>query len=217
MKIFKKAKIYKRAFRILYRNMTMHSRVVFLLKIALPSFVALFIGMIILSPAIDDKIKNIKISMPKLETTDKISFKMNNADFYGQGENDSLFSVNIENFNENRENQVMYFSKIKGKIFLKDGSWIDISTDDGEYKKSNNVFSMFGNILLSDSDDNRVYTNKADIHLKNMTVSGDEKIRAITNFGEIESDGFYFKKGDVYRFSGKVKGHIDTSKIEKSK
>ncbi len=217
MKILKKTKIYKRAFRILYKNMTLHSRVVFLLKIALPSFIALFVGMIVLSPVIDDKIKNIKISMPKLETTDKISFKMDNADFYGQGENETLFSVNIQNFNEDKENQTMHFSKIKSKIFLKDGSWIDISTDDGEYKKSNNIFSMYGDILLSDSDNNKVYTNKADVHLKDMTVSGDEKIRAITNFGEVESEGFYFKKNDTYRFLGKVKGHIDTSKIEKSK
>ena len=197
--------------------MTLHSRVVFLLKIALPSFIALFVGMIVLSPVIDDKIKNIKISMPKLETTDKISFKMDNADFYGQGENETLFSVNIQNFNEDKENQTMHFSKIKSKIFLKDGSWIDISTDDGEYKKSNNIFSMYGDILLSDSDNNKVYTNKADVHLKDMTVSGDEKIRAITNFGEVESEGFYFKKNDTYRFLGKVKGYIDTSKIEKSK
>ncbi len=217
MKILKKAKIYKRALRALYKKMTLHSRVVFLLKIALPSFIALFLSMLILSPAIDDKIKSIKISMPKLETTDEISFRLDDADFYGQGENDTLFSVNIKNFNENKENQAMYFSKINGKIFLKDGSWIDLSTDSGEYKKSNNIFSMSGNILLSDSDNNKVFTNKADVHLKDMAVSGDEKIHAITDFGEIEGDGFYFKKNDTYRFLGKVKGRIDTSKIEKSK
>ena len=76
---------------------------------------------------------------------------------------------------------------------------------------------MQGNIYLFDSDDNKIYTDKANVNLKDMSVSGDEKIRAITNFGEIESDGFYFKKNETYHFLGKVKGKIDTSKIEKSK
>ena len=217
MKILKKIKAYKRAVRVLYRNMTLHSRVVFLLKIALPSFIALFLGMVVLVPVIDDKIKTIKIAMPSLESTDKISFDMDNGDFYGQGDNDTLFSVNVSNFKENKDDQVMLFKQIKGKIFLKDGSWIDISTDDGNYKKTNNIFSMQGNIYLFDSDDNKIYTDKANVNLKDMSVSGDEKIRAITNFGEIESDGFYFKKNETYHFLGKVKGKIDTSKIEKSK
>ena len=217
MKVLKKIKAYKRAVRSLYKSMTLHSRVVFLLKIALPSLIALILGMIVLVPVIDEKIKTIKIAMPSLESTDKISFDMDNGSFYGQGDDDTLFSVNVSNFKENKEDQIMLFSKIKGKIFLKDGGWIDISTDDGNYKKTNNIFSMQGNIYLFDSDDNRIYTDRAEVNLKDMSVSGDEKIRAITNFGEIESDGFYFKKNDTYHFLGKVKGTIDTSKIEKSK
>ncbi|MCR5506663.1 MAG: LPS export ABC transporter periplasmic protein LptC [bacterium] len=217
MKILKKVKVYGRAVRVLYKNMTLHSRIVFLLKIALPSCIALFLGLIIVIPHIDDKVKNIKISMPTLESTDKISFNMDGADFYGQGDDDTLFSVNVENFKEDKEKEVMYFSKIKSKIFLKDGSWIDILTDGGNYKKSKDLFSMRGNIFLLDNEDNKLYTEKADVNLKDMSVSGDEKIRAVTNFGEIESDGFYFKKNDVYHFLGKVRGNIDTSKIKKSK
>ena len=217
MKIIKKIRGYRRAIRFLYRKMTLHSRVVFLLKIALPSITALFIGMVILVPVIDDKIKTIKISMPSLESTDKVSFDVDNASFYGQGENDTLFSVTVSNFKEDKQEQAVFFKQIKGKIFLKDGGWVDISTNDGDYKKSKNLFSMRGNISLLDSDKNEVYTEKADVNLKDMSVSGDEKITAITNFGNIESEGFYFKKNDVYRFLGKVKGVIDTSKIEKSK
>ena len=217
MKFLRKIKAYKRAVQKLYKQMTLHSRVVFLLKIALPSMIALFLGMIVLVPAIDEKIKTIKISMPSLESTDKISFNMDNGDFYGQGDNGSLFSVNVSNFKEDKEKETMLFTQIKGKLFLKDGGWIDISTDDGNYKKTKDLFSMRGNIFLFDDENNRIYTEKADVHLKDMTVSGDEKIRAVTNFGEIESEGFYFKKNDVYKFLGKVKGNIDTSKIEKSK
>ncbi|MBR1544512.1 MAG: hypothetical protein IJ638_01025, partial [Alphaproteobacteria bacterium] len=140
MKILRKIKSYKRAVRVLYKNMTLHSRIVFLLKIALPSCIALFLGLIIVIPNIDDHIKSIKISMPSLESTDNISFNMDKGDFYGQGDNDTLFSVNVKNFKEDKEKEVMFFSKIKSKIFFKNGSWIDISTDDGNYKKSKDLF-----------------------------------------------------------------------------
>ena len=163
MKIIKKIRGYRRAIRFLYRKMTLHSRVVFLLKIALPSITALFIGMVILVPVIDDKIKTIKISMPSLESTDKVSFDVDNASFYGQGENDTLFSVTVSNFKEDKQEQAVFFKQIKGKIFLKDGGWVDISTNDGDYKKSKNLFSMRGNISLLDSDKNEVYTEKADV------------------------------------------------------
>ena len=216
MKIIKKVKIYKRAVRVVYKNMTSHSRLVFLLKIALPSFTALFLGIFVLAPTIENKLKKIKISMPTLEVTDKISFYMDEGSFYGQGENDTLFSVDIKNFKEDKVDDAMLFSEIQGKIFLKDGSWINISTNYGNYKKTKGSFLMQGNIVLNDSDGNEVYTEKADVNLKDMSVFGDEKIRALTNFMDIESDGFYFKKNEVYRFLGKVKGTIDTSKIEKS-
>ena len=99
--------------------MTYHSRVVFLLKIALPSFIAVFLGMIFLIPKIDDEIKNIRIDIPTIDTTDKISFTMDKGSFYGQGDDETIFSLNVENFKEDRENMIMLLKKINAKIFLK--------------------------------------------------------------------------------------------------
>ena len=214
-KIHKKVRIYKRAFSSVYKKMTFHSRIVFLLKIALPSITALFLGVVVLIPQIDEKIKNIKIDIPSIDTTDKISFTMDNGNFYGQGEDGAVFSLNLENFKEDRENMVMLFSKITAKIFLKDGSWINVSTDKGNYIKKDNLFFMNGNIVITDSDDNKVYTDEAIVNIDDMSVSGDKPIRAFTNFGQINGQGFNFKQNEKYSFFGKVSGNIDTAKIEK--
>ncbi len=213
----RKFKIYGKAVKSVYRKMTYHSRVVFLLKIALPSFIAVFLGGIFLIPRIDDEIKNIKIDFPTIDTTDKISFTMDKGSFYGQGDDETIFSLNVENFEEDRENMIMLFKKINAKIFLKDASWIDISTDKGDYKKQDGKFFMTGNIFINDSDENKLETEEAVVNLGDMSVFGSKNVKAVTNFGEIESQGFNFKKNDKYIFSGKVKGYIDTSKIEKSK
>ena len=92
----------------------------------------------------------------------------------------------------------MLFKKINGKIFLSDGSWIDISTDNGNYKKTDNKFLMTGNIFIYDNEENKVYSDEAVVNLKAMSVYGSKPIRAITSFGEIESQGFDFKKNDKY-------------------
>ena len=131
-------KIYGRAIKSVYRRMTSHSRVVFLLKLALPSIIALFLGLIIVVPQFIDEVKKFKIDMPTIDTTSNVSFTMDNGTFYGQGEKDSLFSLKVENFKEKRDDMSMLFKKINGKIFLSDGSWIDISTDNGNYKKTDN-------------------------------------------------------------------------------
>ena len=65
-----------------------------MLKIALPSIVAIFLGIIILAPELNE-IKSIKIDVPKLESADKISFTMDNSSFYGQGNNGMMFSLKI--------------------------------------------------------------------------------------------------------------------------
>lgn len=215
--LFRKLKIYGRAIKSVYRRMTSHSRVVFLLKLALPSIIALFLGLIIVVPQFIDEVKKFKIDMPTIDTTSNVSFTMDNGTFYGQGEKDSLFSLKVENFKEKRDDMSMLFKKINGKIFLSDGSWIDISTDNGNYKKTDNKFLMTGNIFIYDNEENKVYSDEAVVNLKDMSVYGNKPIKAITSFGEIESQGFDFKKNDKYIFTGKVKGKIDTSKIEKSK
>ena len=58
----RKLKIYGKAYKIIYKKMPGHSRIVLLLKVALPSFVALFLGIIVLLPSIDDEINKIKIN-----------------------------------------------------------------------------------------------------------------------------------------------------------
>ena len=71
------------------------------------------------------------------------------------------------------------------------------------------------NIVITDSDDNKVYTDEAIVNIDDMSVSGDKPIRAFTNFGQINGQGFNFKQNEKYSFFGKVSGNIDTAKIEK--
>lgn len=185
---------------------------VFLLKIALPSFVAIFLGVIILTPQLNE-IKKIKIDVPKLESADKISFTMDNGSFYGQGDDGMTFSIKVKNFKENRVDNLIYFSDIMAKLFLKDANWFDLSADKGTYFKKENNILLDGNIYLVDNRDNEMFTDEAIVKLNTSEIEGSKPIRAKTYFGTISGEGFNFKKDDAYIFNGKIQAFIDTNKL----
>jgi hypothetical protein len=204
---------YARALRIAYREKTPYSRIVFILKVALPSAVALCVGILLLAPEFDE-IRKIKIDIPKLESADKISFTMDNGTFYGQGNDGMVFSLSVENFEENRVDNVMTFTKIEGKVYLKDASWLDIKTGEGNYMRLDKLVKLTGNVRLTDDQNNRVDTEAAVIDLENSEVRGDTPIRADTQFGKIRGEGFAFKRNEKYIFTGKVHAIIDSSKLK---
>ncbi len=195
--------------------MTLHSRIIFLLKIAIPSIIALFIGTIIIIPQIDNRINTIEIGLPTLDTENNISFTMDNGSFYGEGQDGTIFSINIENFQEDKSDMNMFFNEIQAKIFLKNTNWIEIATQKGTYKNNNKLFIMKGDIIINDNDNNTMLTDEATLDTNKISISGDKEINANTTFGNINAEGFHFIKDDKYIFKGKIKGTINTSKIEK--
>lgn len=212
----RKVKAYSKTIKKIYKQKTAHSRVVFLLKIALPSIVAIFLGIIILAPELNE-IKSIKIDVPKLESADKISFTMDNSSFYGQGNNGMMFSLKIGNFKENRVDNLMYFSKINAKVFFKNADWIDLTCDNGTFVKKDNEMMFNDNIYLVDNENNEVFTDEAVIHLNTNEITGNKPIRANTYFGKIFGEGFNFKQNDTYTFLGKIKVFVNTDKLDNQK
>lgn len=208
----RKIKAYHKTIKKIYKQKTTHSRVVFLLKIALPSIVALFLSFIILAPKLNE-VKNISFDVPKLESNDKISFTMDKSSFYGQGDDGMTFSINVDNFQENRVDNIILLSIISGKLFFKDASWIDLKADKGTFVKTDNSLILNGNIYLLDDQNNELFTDEAIVNLDDNSVSGNLPIKAITYFGSIMGQGFHFKQYDTYTFSGKVHAIIDTEKL----
>jgi hypothetical protein len=202
-----------RSLKASYREKNAHSRVVFVLKAALPSAVALFLGAMLIAPEFDE-LRKIKIDVPKLESADKISFTMDNGTFYGQGNDGMVFSLTIDNFKENRVDDIMMFSKISGKVFLKDASWLDIKTTEGQYANRDKLVTMTGDVKFSDDQGSKVETSEAIIDLESAEVRGTAPIRASTQFGTVAGDGFAFKRNEKYIFTGRVRAVIDSSKLK---
>ena len=160
-----------------------------------------------------NRFKKIKIEIPKLESADNISFTMDNGTFYGQGNDGMIFSLTIDNFMENRIDDVMMFSRVSGKVFLKDASWLDISTAEGQYMRQKHRVTLTGDVKLSDDQGSSAETTEATIDLENTEIRGSAPIRANTQFGTVYGEGFAFTRGDKYIFTGRVQAFIDSDKL----
>ena len=196
-----------------YHEKSRHSRIVFILKAALPSAAALFLGLMLLAPEFD-RLKKIKIDMPRLDSADKISFTMDNGTFYGQGNDGMVFSLSIGNFKENRIDNIIMFSTITGKVFLKDASWLDIKTTEGRYAKEDRLVTLEGRVELADDQGSRAETSEAAIDLENSEVRGAKPINANTRFGKVSGEGFVMKRGERYLFTGRVRALVDLEKLK---
>lgn len=212
--VLHKFKVYTKIIKKTYKQKTTHSRVVFLLKIALPSMVAVFLGVLFLAPKLKE-INTINFDIPKLESTDKISFTMEKGTFYGQGDNDMIFSINLDNFQENRVDNLMIFLDVEAKIFLKDATWFELLAKKADYTKADDKMILVGNVNMIDNEDNKILTEEVMVDLNSMEIIGNKPVTATTHFGKIEGEGFHFKRNDSYIFTGKIKAFINPDKLKK--
>ena len=196
-----------RIFHFLYKKLPLHSRIVFLLKIAIPSIVAIFLSVMIILPELNNEMKRIKFALPSINTIKQISFDLDNGKFYGESKNNIIYSININKIIESNKNT--QFSDITGNIFFPNNKIVNFMTSKGIYKKVSNKFIMNNNIHIYDDINNKIYTDEAIINLDNMDISGNKKIKFISNIGIVEGNGFEIKDQTLYKFKGSIKGNIN--------
>ncbi|MDR1009074.1 MAG: LPS export ABC transporter periplasmic protein LptC [Rickettsiales bacterium] len=208
------ASLAVRRIRKAYRQLAGHSRAVFLLKILLPSVAALFVGIALVLPRFASRVR-VKVSIPKITGVADISFTMEEGSFRGQGDDGAVFSANMKTGFEAKAAPVVEFTRIEGNITLKDASRIDISARAGKFFKDKKLFEMRGSVRISDDAGSKMTTEEANVDVATSEIYGASPVVATTDFGQIIGEGFSFKRGEKYVFTGRVNGRVDSGKISK--
>lgn len=122
-----------------------------------------------------------------------------------------LWEFTVGELEQDRHNNKAILKGIKGKVYRKDGSYIDITADRGEttLDKKNNNFSVSGNINAIASDGGKFFADRVDYVEKTQFIKASGHVR-------IQKDG-YAAWGDVAETTAalekfKLKGH---AKFEK--
>lgn len=122
-----------------------------------------------------------------------------------------LWEFHVKELQQDKKNNKAVFKGITGKVFRKDGSWIDIVADSGTatLNKTNNDFMVQGNVKAIGNTGGKIYANKVIYIEKTKFVQASGNVRMqkdeYTAYGDIAETTTEMEKF-------KLKGH---AKVEK--
>jgi len=122
-----------------------------------------------------------------------------------------LWEFAVEEVEQDKKKNKAYLKGIKGKVFRKDGSFIDISADKGEatLNKANNDFSVEGNVKAILNTGGKIYGDKFIYREKTKVIQARGHVRMqkddYTAYGDYAETTTAMEKF-------KLKGH---AKVEK--
>jgi len=184
------------------------SRIVFILKIALPSAAALIFGIMIIIPGIEN-IKKTTLHIPKVDPRSGISFILNQGNFLSRGDDGTIFDVKTKRLIEAKSNGELLFEGVRAIANFENGGWINVFSDKGVFHRERRRIDMDGNLHLVDSDGNRATTISANVDLVSSVVTGNDPIMIETGFGYIVGEGFNFEYDTRYEVKGRINAKIN--------
>ncbi|MCQ2373659.1 MAG: LPS export ABC transporter periplasmic protein LptC [Phascolarctobacterium sp.] len=124
---------------------------------------------------------------------------------------EKLWEFQVAEVEQDKKNNKALLRGIKGKIYRKDGSYLDISSDNGEatLNKADNDFAVSGNVKAVLNTGGKLYADRVTYQEKTQFIQASGNVR-------LEKDG-YAAYGDIAETTTKMekfklKGH---AKVEK--
>jgi hypothetical protein len=168
----------------------------FLLVFCWPLFSGNWYGYQINVNSEDDK----KTETPEQDTTPV----MLKPRFYGEDENKQLYYIEaISAVSVTDDKLILY--KISGNMMLNDKSVIEVNSENGDYTMSKKSLNLTDGVKITSDKGYILNTNSANINVENKLVTGVEKVKIVSNLGDITANGFTIQNtGDVIEFFGNV-------------
>jgi lipopolysaccharide export system protein LptC len=186
-----------------------HSSFVSLMKRRIIIAVTLLIALLIIWPLTDIGSSSYKLNFDGsgAETIQNAHEKpeMQNPKFHGIDKNNRPFNITALKGISLADNKIL-LDNINGDITLKDGSWISILSEQGNYNVETQELFLNGKVNLFMDNSYEFFTESANINLEENMATGVEKVRIQGKIGVLDANGFIIKNsGDEVLFLGGVK------------
>lgn len=141
----------------------------------------------------------------------RVNASMTNSVIEREKDGVKLWSFTVAELEQDRKANKAYLKGIKGKVFRKDGTYIDITAESGEatLNKKDNNFSVSGKVLAVASDGGKLEADRVDYVEKSQFIKATGHVHLVKD----ENQAW----GDVAETTAalekfKLKGH---AKVEK--
>lgn len=180
-----------------------YSRLVGVLKYALPLMAAVILAMVVLWPEFSQR--SIDISDPTVRPAAGADGEIQNPQYSGVDEASRPYKL-WASLAKRAEDQIFDMVRPKGELLLSSGAKLTLQALTGRLDRSTRAVHLSGDVTLRRDDGTTMVTDSADIDLKDKGAKGSAPVTAEGPFGRLSATGFRIEQqGDVIIFTGPSK------------
>ena len=184
-----------------------------ILRILLPSFVAVVVGVAIFFPEIFPTRSRAPIDIAVVDERAGTDGKgMVDVTYSGIDKEGRPFSLSAKGVRSVPDNaRVLLLTEPGAQLSLKDGSKLEIEAEAGRYDRAADAVDLEGQVTLRHGPDLAVRTSRTRVELESGIASGDEPVEGEASFGTIAGEGFRVaERGETIFVEGRAHLLIDS-------
>lgn len=182
-----------------------HSSFIGKLKILIILIVVLLVTAIVIWPLTNVGQKRFKLNFGDAEISkEDEKVRMINPRLHGLDNQNQPYNITADNAVKTDEFNLVLQS-LNGDILLKDGGWVNILSDIGNYNIETKKLDLNGSVNLFTDSGYEAFTEIAHVNLNEGMAAGDEEVFIQGPLGTIKANGFVIREnGDNIFFYGGV-------------
>lgn len=184
-----------------------YSRMVFLMKVLLPSIAVALVGLVIAWPELISDDGRFRLNAVRIDQRDAETLRMVNPRYVGTDDRNQPFAVTADAATQSSgDANLVMLDRPKADIALEDGTWVALTASDGLYHRDRQSIDLRGAVNIFHDSGYEFRSESALIDLKAGTAAGRESIAGQGPMGDIEAEGFQIlDRGARILFTGKAR------------
>lgn len=174
------------------KDILRRKKIIKLTKWILPAVALLMLGSIAIWPEIDRIINTNKEVVKQLSRIKVESGTMVGATFHGLDSSNRPYTITSNKVIQKSNNSDMIrLSDPKADILLQGNSWLMVTANQGIFMQHQQDLNLYENVVLYRDDGLFMYSNIADVALKDSVVTANDWIHAEGPFGQLDAQAYF--------------------------
>ncbi len=184
---------------------TLYSHFVAFLKLLLPMIAAALMLIVVIWPEMTSRDEGFRIGVADISVEDAKNLRMVSPRYMNIDKDGQPYVLSADETTQaSGDDQLLQLTRPKADITLKDGTWIALNAEFGNYYREDKLLDLYGAVNLYQDEGYEFHTTRALFDLNTGGASGQEAVQGQGPFGTVESEGFrILDSGNAILFTGR--------------
>ena len=178
-----------------------------MMKLVLPTVALALVVLIAAWPYLQPEDSRFRVGFAVLGAGETENPSMVNARYVGTDQDNQPFSITADLAkNLLKGASAVELEMPKADIALKDGTWLVLTAEAGNYDRDAKMLNLAGAVNLFHDSGYEIRTLEAEFDLDKGIAQGDKSVEGHGPFGDMKAEGFRLEnKGKLITFTGKAR------------